>query len=65
MLAVIILRLSSQLLHSIMGGIAVFCLYYAAALSDSDLVLDLVVEAFKFGGMAIIIAYLQGKYLNA
>jgi hypothetical protein len=64
MYSAFIIRISSQLLSAIMGGIAVFCLYYAAVLSDSHVVCVLLAEALKWGGLASAIVYCQDKYLG-
>jgi hypothetical protein len=47
-----------------MGGIFVFCLYYAARLPDYNAVLYLFADAVKWGGFATAIVYFQGKYLD-
>jgi hypothetical protein len=47
-----------------MGGLAVFCLYYAGQLSDPKLVWWLFSDALKWGGLATAIVYFQGKYLK-
>jgi hypothetical protein len=59
-----IIRVSSQLLSGIMGGMAVFCLYYAAVLPDSHVVCALLADALKWGGLASAIIYCQDKYLG-
>jgi hypothetical protein len=59
-----LLRVSSEVLHTTMGGVAVFCLYYAAHVSNPDLARDLITEALKWGGMATVIVYYKGKYLD-
>ena len=64
MQAAIIIYISSQLLSSIMGGMAVFCLYYACQLSDPDVVLYFLIQAVKWGGPAAAIVYFQGRYLD-
>jgi hypothetical protein len=64
MQAAFLLRISSQLMSALMGGLAVFCLYYAARLSDPDTVRLLLVDALKWGGFATAIVYFQGKYLD-
>jgi hypothetical protein len=56
----LLLRWSSQTLSATLGGMAVFCLYYAALLGDPSL-FALVI---KFGGPAIAIVYCQDKYLK-
>jgi hypothetical protein len=60
----ILLRLSSQALSALMGGIAVFCLYYAAQIPDPDVVRYLFLDALKWGGCAAAIVYAQGRYLD-
>jgi hypothetical protein len=47
-----------------MGGTAVFCLYYAAQLPSPDIVQYLLLGALKWGGCAAAIAYFQNKYLG-
>ena len=64
MQAAFLLAISSQLLSSIMGGMALFCLYYSAQLADPDTVRYLFLEALKLGGGATAIVYFQGKYLD-
>ena len=64
MQAAFLMRISSQLLHSLMGGVAVFCLYYACQLSDPDVVLYFLIQAVKWGGPAAAIVYFQGRYLD-
>jgi hypothetical protein len=60
MYAILLLRWSSQALSAILGGMAVFCLYYAVLLGD----LRLFILVIKFGGPAIVIVYCQNKYLK-
>jgi hypothetical protein len=77
--AATLLRLSSQLLQSLLGGLAVFCLFYAAmfftgtyltnctiisAPPDYRIAKLLLMTALLWGGLAIAIVYLQGKYLS-
>jgi len=64
MQAVLLIRISSQLLSAIMGGMAVFCLYYAAQLSEADGVWYCFTNALKFGGCATAIVYFQHMYLD-
>jgi hypothetical protein len=64
MLPAIMIRISSIAMHSMMGGMAVFCLYYAAQATDHDFVRYLLLEALKWGGLAGVILYYQGKYLD-
>lgn len=47
-----------------MGGVAVFCLYFAAQLSSFDAVWYLLTDALKWSGCATAIVYFQGKYLD-
>jgi hypothetical protein len=47
-----------------MGGMAIFCLYYAAQVPDYDMVQYLFRGALKWGGAAAAIVYFQGKYLD-
>jgi hypothetical protein len=62
--AAILIRISSKLLSSLMGGLALFCLYYAAQLSNPDLVWGIFMDALKWGGCATAIVYFQGRYLD-
>ncbi len=62
--AAILIRISSKLLSSIMGGLAVFCLYYAAQVSNHDLVWYLFTDSLKWGGCATAIVYFQARYLD-
>jgi hypothetical protein len=64
MSASLMVRIGSQALSAMMGGMAVFCLIYAAKLSDPDVVRYLFIDAFKWGGPAAAIVYCQGKYLD-
>jgi hypothetical protein len=65
MYSAFIIRVSSQLLSVIMGGMAVFSLYYAAILPDSHAVCLMLAEALKRGGFASAIVYCQDKYLGS
>jgi hypothetical protein len=63
--AALLLRLSSQVMSALMGGMAIFCLYYAARIPDDhSLILHLFLDALKWGGAATAIVYFQGKYLD-
>jgi hypothetical protein len=62
--AFILLRLTSQLLSSVMGGVAVFCLYYVLHLPDYHTVCLLLNYALEYGGGATAIVYFQGRYLD-
>jgi hypothetical protein len=59
-----LLRVGSQVLCAIMGGMAIFCLYYAGSLPDPQIVRLLFGAALKWGGLASAIVYCQGKYLG-
>jgi hypothetical protein len=60
MYSILLLRWSSQVLSAMLGGMAVFCLFYTVVLADPSL-FTLVI---KFGGPAIAIVYCQDKYLK-
>jgi hypothetical protein len=64
MQAALLIRVGSQVLSATMGGMSLFCLYYAAQLSDPDVVRYLFIEAVKWGAPAAAIVYCQGKYLD-
>jgi hypothetical protein len=64
MQAAYLLRITSQLLSSMMGGMAVFCLYYAAQIPEHNVVWYLFLSAMKWGGCATVIVYFQCKYLD-
>ena len=64
MLGLTLLRLASEVFHSVMGGMAVVCLYFAGRLSDPDRVLDLIIDGLIFGGFAAAILYFKIKYLD-
>jgi hypothetical protein len=59
-----LLRLCSQLISSIMGGMAVFCLYYAGQALDYNLALVLIGDALVWGGLATAIVYCRSRYLD-
>ena len=63
-LSAMVIRVSTIAIHSMMGGMAVFCLYYAAQSPDPNLVRYLLLDALKWGGLAGTILYCQGKYLD-
>jgi hypothetical protein len=64
MFSAMLIRVGTIALHSIMGGMAVFCLWYASLISDPTGVRWLVIEALKCGVPAVIILYFQVKYLG-
>jgi hypothetical protein len=59
-----ILRISSQILSAITGGIFVFCLYYAGQVPDPNAAWSLCAEALKWAGIATTIVYCQNRYLG-
>ena len=63
MFSAMLIRVGTIALHSVMGGTAVFCLWYAAQVTDPNVVRWLVIEALKWGVAAAIILYCQVKYL--
>jgi hypothetical protein len=62
MFAALLVRVGSLVLHSVMGGMAVFCLLYAALIQDPIVVRWLIIDALKYGVPAAIILYCQVKY---
>jgi len=58
------LRINSKVLSSLMGGFALFCLYYAGKVIDPQAVLRLLLDTLFYGGSATAIVYFQGKYLD-
>jgi hypothetical protein len=62
--AALLFRLSSRAASALMGGFAVFCLYYAGRAADPKVVWYLLTAALQWGGGATVIAYFQGKYLG-
>jgi len=65
MLSAMLIRVGSEVLHSVMGGLALFCLYYSAQMSDFHVAWHLFVEAIKWGSLATIICCCKSKYLDA
>lgn len=65
MLSALLLRVASDMLHSLMGGMCVFCLYYAAQLPDHDVVGTLILAALKWGACAAALLYYKSKYLES
>ena len=59
--AALLLRVGSLVFHSVMGGIGVFCLIYAAILPDAGW---LMIQALKWFGLASAVAYFQHRYLD-
>jgi hypothetical protein len=60
MYANFLLRWGSQLLSAILGGSAIFSLYYTIVLGDPSLLL----QVLKFGVPATVIVYCQNRYLS-
>ena len=61
MQAVFLLRISSQVLSLIMGGMAVFYLYYAGQVPHY---VWLLIDALKWGGLATVVVQCQTRYLD-
>jgi hypothetical protein len=64
MQAAILFYLASRVCSALMGGVALFCLYYAGKVPDSNAVVSLLINALIWGGCAATIVYFQGRYLN-
>jgi hypothetical protein len=64
MVLVLLLRVGSEVLHSIMGGLSLFCLYYSAQMTDSNMAWHLFIEALKWGGLAATMLYYKTRYLD-
>jgi hypothetical protein len=64
MFSAMILRVGSEVLHSIMGGMCVFCLYYAGKVTDPDVVRYLILDALQWGGLAAAVLYCKIQYLE-
>jgi hypothetical protein len=62
MFAGMLLRVGSLVLHSVMGGMSMFCLYYAGQISDFRLARNLLTNALLWGGLAVTVIYCQNKY---
>jgi len=61
MQAAILFHLASRVLSALMGGMAIFCLYYAGQLPDPNAVGSLLINALVWGGGAATIVYFQGR----
>lgn len=57
-----LLRVGSEMLHAVMGGIAVFCLIYADLYPF--LAAHLLKYALFFGPLAVAVAYFKERYLG-
>jgi hypothetical protein len=64
MQAAFLIRISSKLMSAMMGGMAIFCLYYASQVHNDPFALHLFLDALKWGGCATAIVYCQGRYLD-
>jgi hypothetical protein len=64
MIGPIFLRLCSQVLHSVLGGTAVFCFIYAALVPDLQSVAVLLLEGGKWGICGWLVLFFQCKYLE-
>jgi hypothetical protein len=60
----LLLRLSSQILSAVMGGMAIFCLYYAGQVPDPTAALVLIGDALVWGALAAAIVYCKHRYLD-
>jgi len=47
-----------------MGGMCVFCLYYACKMPDRDVVRYLILNALQWGALAAAVLYCKIKYLE-
>jgi hypothetical protein len=63
-MAAYLLRVSSQILSGIMGGMSLVCLYYAGQVPDYKAALALLGNALVFGGIAAAIVYCKHRYLD-
>jgi phosphate starvation-inducible membrane PsiE len=64
MLSDLLLRLGSHVMSAIMGGMAVFCLFYAGRVRHHNLVRDLLIHTLIYGGGAAVIVYFKSRYLD-
>ena len=64
MQATILFYLASRVFSALMGGVSLFCLYYAGKVPDPNAVGSLLINALIWGGCAATIVYFQGRYLN-
>ena len=62
--AALLARLSSEVCHAVLGGLAVFCFWYACQASDYDFVCYLFLSGVKYGSGAAVIAYFTERYLG-
>jgi hypothetical protein len=58
------MRIGSQVISAIMGGITVFYLYYASQAPYPDLARWLLIDALKWGGLATVVVQCQARYLD-
>jgi hypothetical protein len=63
--AAVLARLSSDVLHSVLGGLAVFCFWYGCQASDFNLVCYLFLSGVKYGSGAAVIACFKERYLGS
>jgi hypothetical protein len=64
MIGLQLFRLASQVMHSVMGGMAVFSFYYAGKISDPNLVSLLILKGALWGIAAWVVLFFQCKYLE-
>ena len=64
MLGFQLFRFASTVMHSVLGGMAVLCFYYAAIIPDPNFVGWLLVRGALFGIAGWVILFFQCKYLE-
>jgi low affinity Fe/Cu permease len=64
MYSTLIMRVSSQILSALLGGMAVFCLFYAGEVANAESAWQLLANTAICGGLATGIVFCQNKYLN-
>ena len=64
MLSDLLLRLGSHVMFAIIGGMTVFCLFYAGRVHHHDLVRDLLIYTLIYDGGAKAIVYFKSRYLD-
>ena len=65
MYAAMLVRVGSEVLHSVMGGFSLFCLYYAGKVTEYHLALYLVTHGLEWGALAAVIVYCKERYLES
>ena len=64
MLSALLIRVGTEVLHSVMGGLSLFCLYYSGQVPDFNTARNLYFEALKWGAFALIVLYGKLRYLD-